>query len=543
MFLSFRNLLAGLVAASLTQPAFADPVLHPTEPQRLEAITNNTNSNLVGDHADPNLVWVMPPLSASAKTGKLHTIGANVGFCADMIQMQGSSRRVQQRIEELVLKMADRADLRQRLQDQASDAMADAEKFAREKNMLALSEIDDRVDMIELRLSKLYEELESCEDCQPIKNEIKDLQAEKRQKTAARLELASQHAQDLKVYNQKRSRAIALQTKADNATKAYEDTETAMIDAKNRILAAYAQLAKLYGAQAPIRYESGWEANVAKLRADNPSWRFEMIHTRDAVISANMLTSSYLEYLTPIITFDVDGSAPQDGVLKRASYPPVLSSNIALNLVGACPALNPKAFGLEADQVGDMKYGLTISYQFPSLYQTKVKFTYNMYKLYTKVVSSGSKGGFFRSKSWSKVEERDYFRDSFTAHWTESDPTNQIPEEKKLEIESNVRIELLRRMAAFANPAALNTYLMLNPPAVPARGGVVIADGLDKACSSVNPYCAGASILLRGLDAIFGSSSSSSSYLNEQNRELTEEWTRDSVRMTPWVTVYSSGQE
>lgn len=540
MNLTFSSVLSGVLALGLTQTAKADPVLHPSEPQRLEAIINNTNSNLVGDHADPNMAWVMPPLSASAKTGKLHTIGTNVGFCAEMSDMQGSSRRIQKRIEDLVIKMADQADRRQRLQDEASNAMADAEKFAREKNMTALSDIDDRIDMIEARLSKLYEELEKCEDCAPIKTEIRDLQTEKREKASARQELAVQHANDLRTYNQKRSRAVALQQKANDATKAYEDTETMMIDAKNKVLTAYSRLGSMYGAQAPIKYASGWEENTARLRADNPGWRFEMISTSEAVVSANMITSSYLEYLTPVIAFDIGGASPKDGVLQLNSYPPVLSSNVVLNLVGTCPMLHPKTFGVEPDQNGDMQYGLTISYKFPSLYLTKVKFTYNMYRLYTKVVSSGSKGGFFRSRSWSKVEEREFFKDGFTAHWSESDPHNQISEERKLEIESNVRVELLRRMAAFVNPAGLNQYLMQNPPGIPPRGGVVIADSLDKTCSTVNVYCAGASLLLRGLDAIFGSSSSSASYLNEQNRELVEEWSRETTRMTPWVTVYSA---
>lgn len=543
MKLGIRSLIFTLLGAALASPGMATPVLHPTNRQQLENITNITNSNLVGDSEDSRLVWVLPPMSGTAQSGQLHTIGANVGFCQEMASMQQSSLRIQKRIEDLTMKIMDLAEERQRRQDMASQAVAESEAFIRERNLTALADLDDRINLIEMRLSSLYEELESCTSCQPIRAEIRDLQQEKRNKTGERQRVAAEHSRDLRTYNQKRARAVALQAQADNATKAYEDTETLAHEAKQRIIDGYTHLGRLYGAQAPFNYNSGWEANVAQLRRDNPGWRFEMIDTANAVISAAMATSTFLDYLSPFIAFEVSGASTQGGTIEHRSYPATLSANATLNLIGACPLLYPSSFPGVAETSGPMKYGLTIAYNFPSLYRNNVKFTYNMYKLYTKVSSSGSKGGFFRSSSWSRVEEREYFRDSFTAHWTETDPQNSLSEEEKLQIESNVRIELLRRLAAFADPAAFNNYVLLNPPAIPTRGGLVIAEDLGKACGAKSPYCAGAAIFLRGLDAIFGSSSTAANYLHSQDKELTETWTRDVVRMTPWITVYSAEME
>lgn len=184
-----------------------------------------------------------------------------------------------------------------------------------------------------------------------------------------------------------------------------------------------------------------------------------------------------------------------------------------------------------------MAYGLTITYNFPAAMKVKGTAVYNMYKMYQKVVSSGSSGGFFSSRSWSNVEEHNFFKDSFNVDWSSQDPQNEISEEQRLATEHDMRAHIMDRIANLALPMTPNRdgIIAANPP--PADGARVIAGSLMQACPG-NIYCVGGSLILSSLDAIFGSSSSTASYLMTQNFDATESWSTSKVIMKPWVTTY-----
>src|SRR5690606_40028981 len=72
-----------------------------------------------------------------------------------------------------------------------------------------------------------------------------------------------------------------------------------------------------------------------------------------------------------------------EGKLSYPSYPANLSGNIRLSLLGTCPIIYPELFKLNLPPDTDqMKYGMVISYEFPSSFEVDVTAEYNMYKMY-----------------------------------------------------------------------------------------------------------------------------------------------------------------
>ena len=113
-----------------------------------------------------------------------------------------------------------------------------------------------------------------------------------------------------------------------------------------------------------------------------------------------------------------------------------------------------------------------------------------MYKMFEKIVSSGSSGGFFSSRSWTSVEERNFFRDSFSINWTEQDPENTVTEEQRLNVEHDMRAHILERLASLALPTAPNRDAIIQAGQPPPHGAVVVAGSLMTACPT-NIYCIG----------------------------------------------------
>jgi hypothetical protein len=232
---------------------------------------------------------------------------------------------------------------------------------------------------------------------------------------------------------------------------------------------------------------------------------------------------------------------PKDRYMDLGSgFPQSISANLVLSLVGACPMLHPEYFDIQPGYgANKMAYGLTITYDFPAAMVVRATAHYNMYKMYEKIVSSGSSGGFFSSRSWTNVEEHTFFKDSFSIDWKTQDPANSVSEERRLEIEHEMRAHIIERIASLALPSAPNRDAILAAGAPPVHGAVVVSNSLMQACPG-NVYCVAGSLILTSLDAIFGSSSATASYIQTQNFDATETWSQSQTILKPWVTSYVS---
>ena len=160
---------------------------------------------------------------------------------------------------------------------------------------------------------------------------------------------------------------------------------------------------------------------------------------------------------------------------------------------------------------------------------------YNMYKMYQKIMRSGKSGGLFRSKSWSSVEERNFFKDSFTVSWDDSE--NTLSQADKDAREQEMRRSVLSRLATIALPTVPNRAEILNAGDPPTRGAIVVSDELMKTCPS-NVYCVAGAAVMRVLDAIFGNSTSTANYTNIQDITVTEKYNNKQKITKSWITSY-----
>ena len=524
---------ACLLAVSIS--AKAEPTLYPKDINILKSVKNLIDSNILADEQDPSTIWVLPPNTAQATVSGLHTKTANMGFCSEMRDLQSSSRQLVADINAIQKKRTAKLDEMVKIQEKASALSQEADKFAVDKNLLALSEADTRITEFESRLTDLYRAAETCKTaCDEINAEIVSVINSKKTLMKDRNDLARLNTAEIREYTKKRKAADAALKVSSDVAAVYSNMTAEIRNLRTQIHMQYQGLAQMGGARANILYKSHWDENISKLRADNGQLNFAKVATKNAKLMTELAGVDGVDPSGAIMAITAAGQL-EKGVANYSAYPESLSSNVVLSLLGACPMEHPEYFDLKENDVKQMKYGVVITYEYDSVYTMKAKAVYNMYKMYQKIVRSGSKGGLFRSKSWSTVEEKNFFRDSFTVHW--SDKENTLTNEQKDEREAEMRQNVMQRLATLALPAVANRAEVLAAAQPPTRGAIVASDELVKN-SGGNPYVLAGAAVLRVLDAVFGSSTSEASYTQITDTEITDNYERDGKITKSWITTY-----
>jgi hypothetical protein len=530
--------LATLLAAGT---ASATPTLYPTDINLLSYLANQTDSGLVADDSDIHKVYVLPPNVGTTTVLGLHTISANVGFCGEISDLQNYSRSTVQQIKELTDKKIQYQSEADKLFDKIQKARVEAAQIAADRNLQAIVDLDSSIDSMSSRLSELYKTAENCDTtCREINTEIRNVEIEKNNTQRNRRKLAQQNAEDVRAYDRKKAVVDALVQSNREVFQTLNQMKQDLVSIHAEYLSMYSTFGKMEGGRAAFKYESNWEANISTLRRNNPNFQFEKITTQNAKIFSNITSVKDIPGDLAVIAYELPGVQKDKYLQLDSGFPGSINSNLVLSLLGACPMLHPESFEIDANNgPQNMTYGMTITYDFPATMKLQASAKYNMYKMYQKIVSSGSSGGFFSSRSWTNVEEHSFFKDSFKVSWEEQDPENTISEEKRLEIEHEMRKAIMERIANLALPSAPDRNAIIAASAPPTHGAIVIANSLMSSCPG-NGYCVAGSLILSCFDSIFGSGSATASYLQTQDFEATETWSSSKVIMKPWVTSYTS---
>ncbi len=506
-------------------------------------IKNTSNANIIFDNENETRVWVMPPNTGASEVSGLHPMTANTGFCQEMSDLQKMSKgiveRVYQASEDQFLAQKNIDDLMLKL----DQARIEAESLRVSPIVKQLQAANDRIDDIEVRLDTLSSKLEDCtQGCEEIKAERVQLRREKADLTQSRRKLTADNTSELRAYEKKLGVVSAMETNILNKEEAWKKIEVRLLNLRTTFQNMYGSLGKLQGGFANFQYNTNWEEQMNKLRTDNPTFEFMQIPTKNVSITTNIIGANSFPSAGAIMRYAVAGGPSTEGVIKLSSFPGAFSTNIELSLLGACPILNPVAFGFPANKSGDlnsykMKYGLTAAYEYATAYDLSATVSYNIHRVYEKILSSGTKGGFFRSKSWSKIEDKFTYNDEFKIVWNEEESEHTLSEDEKRARETDMRNSIFARLVSVGLPAAANAgALVLTAP--PKNGAVVISESLMQTCPQ-NIYCVGASIGMNVLDAIFGNSSSIAEFKNTQDVDLIEVWSSKKMLYRPYVTSYN----
>lgn len=249
------------------------------------------------------------------------------------------------------------------------------------------------------------------------------------------------------------------------------------------------------------------------------------------------LTASYLTFnreiskvgsIPAVHDYDIPGIAAANSGLGDASTANPDSSSILvgdaysgqliLSLTGACPFYNANTGQLAGSLSGDSLtayLNANLNYSFGLQVHRKYTVSYNLGLLVSKIKTRSSSGGFFSTSS--HVSEIN--NSSATDWFTLKNESNDSRFSYELLV-SEVKADLMNR--AIRDITMMEGFSAEEAPQVAARtknGAQASAEALQK-CP--NQYCQAAAIGLQALDAIFGSSSSVSTYINNRSAVATD---------------------
>lgn len=524
----------GILCLLIVSKSHAVPTLYPEKINL--GIRNTTNSSYLADSDDPKKFYVLPPSKALVKAKNLHTVTANVGFCKEIANLQKYNLET----VELLNSLKNEGTALRNQMDQEGlkllQANEELSQFVLANDAQELAALDSKILQTERRLDQLYVRYKNCSnDCQVLLTDIESSQQLRTELSIKRFELSSANLFVTNEYEKKKIKVVALEKNIGGLKEDLQKIQSNLKDLYYEFSKMYDAHAMREGARVTLIYDSQWSENVIKLNQDNHGYLFEKIQTKNAQIKLSSFSASSLPNSGGIVGFSVGGAKASD-VLSLESYPDAFSAQATLSLLSACPLLYPEWFGLSKDySIDDLNYGLVVSYEYPSQMKLNLTARYNMYKTYQLIKSQGTQGGFFSSHSWSNQDEEEFFKDSFSVEWNIQDDQQKISFEKKKAIESDLRKQMLSRLAGYlvmADPQLKNGLDIPNSE----TGAMVLSDSLNKFCPHV--YCKGASVVLSVMQAIFGSSSSEQQLKQKINVEMVDRYSELNIVMQPMLTTY-----
>lgn len=537
-YISLGKSILILCALFHTGAAEAVPTLYPTSWD--SKIKNNTNSSLLSDSEHYGRYYVLPPNTAEAKVRSLSQATTNIGFCKELAAIQKYNLDALEIIKRLQDRKIQLDVEHKNMEAMLKSAQIEMAQFVTANNLIELDAIDREIQNLDRKLNELYTHSKTCtKTCDLIIEDIRRSQQSRYYLSNRRFDLSSTHMLQATEYEKRKQKITHLEADRDRSADSLRRLQVEIREMYTDYLSLYDAHAKREGAKISLDYSSVWTANVNRLNFDNPNRQFEKIPTKNVLIKADANSKSNLLAGASILAFEISGQAAS-AVLSMGSFPESFTGNATINLLSACPLFFPQLFGFAANdpavQPQNAKFGLIVSYEYPSLFKYNAEANYNLSRMYEVIKTQGKKGGLFSSKSWSDTQEREVFKDSFVVNWSAQD-ANLISDTQKIGIEADLRRQVMARLTNYVLMSKNNVPKVDSPPELPSTGAMILSHSLSKNCGFILA-CKTASIGLDFLGAIFGSSEISESLKQELNVNMKDSYTSGQVIMQPRVTSY-----
>lgn len=392
-----RSLIGLLAAVVLAVPdtAAADRDLPSLYAQHaLSGVHNGTSSVLVGDRRQSRGAYVLPPTTGQSILADF-VPGGNLEHCQTMADLQASSRQLVARMALLVLETEPTNVALERLRQTKLELR---EAVARHKVYRVL---DQEVRRMGFDIEDLEDDIAALEDsCVPgcsddVRADIAELELELATLRADAAALAADAAEQRALHDEATRQLAAVEAEEETLSTSLGRRMSELVEARQQLLDAYAVYARLEGGRAVLQYRSGWDDNLAALRADNPSYWFEPMPTSDARVVAGLAggigEDSYLASSPSITSYTVNGIEVTDGSapVALAEYPREVELAATLTLVAACVQHAPELYDIEKSQAGLPLFGMTVTYSYPTVFLADVTVEYNPWRLYLRLREAG----------------------------------------------------------------------------------------------------------------------------------------------------------
>ncbi|MBL6991599.1 MAG: hypothetical protein ISR65_17575 [Bacteriovoracaceae bacterium] len=515
-------------------------------------IVNDTTSTVLRDNEDCSTAWVLPPTyGLTSLTG--YTPNGNLGFCQEIKDIQGVLRSLVARMAKIYKEIEGLKEEYTEKEKKYLEAKSAVHLVERSLEYQEISDLDDKIVELQEDIDELMDQRLSCvENCGYIRDEMSEKKEERRNLKKRLLNLKREYFETVREHRKAQARLDSAQFALNNIETSIQlrsDKTTKLKTTLQQWLAFYS---KLEGGTAHLDYDTGWTQNTINLNEKyDGRYQFKQVATRNARINANFVGAgdkdTYLSSMPAILDYVIDGIKftpwGDNEHVEHTALPSRLAGSVRLSLMGGCP-MYYKNFLESENLVRDetlnkkMDFALSSTYEYPAAFKFKVTAKYNLYKFYEKIATSSSRGGFFSRKHYKSIVENKIDKDAFTIDWQLEDES--YSKEEKEEIRKSLKSDLIARVLGtmatpiYSTAPSVYTYT----PMQTRSGAIVVAQGINQTCGYFSIYCRGAYWVLRGLDAIWGSSRAESRYRSTHDRTAEETWSTSEAKWRAAATGF-----
>lgn len=497
--------------------ASSSPSIYINASNKLRDIKNSSGAKIIGDHLNKNAVYVLPPSMGMIEL-KNFRASTNLAFCNELSDLVSYSKARTTELGKLATK-------RERILDQKIDAEAGKKE-------------------VEEELKKLRAE-------NPILVEYENLQKNSATSAEILAKIEKDNTDVIKKYNDLKSSGKEIQMTFEELDKRFNTLEGRIADIKKVFDGLYEKFAKREGGFANFEYDTGWDSQIKQLQSENPSYQFERIFTRDVKIYAKFIGAgergSYEASLPAILDYVVNGEtyAPNsEKPQSLASMPGNMSAHVRLSLAGACALVNPDLFQIKKAESGMPVFGLSATYQFPSVFSANVKVTYNRHSVYNRIKKEGKGTAIFTTRKMRKVVEDNDAWGDMKVEWQDNSD-GDFTEADKQKILADLRKEIMAEVleiTGIPNPERDRSSNFDNGDDV-SNSTTGPLGSLGDLCATTSIYCVLGGFILKGLNAIFGGDKVEEEFYSKVKAVVTRQLSTNTASLRTGITVFTSEKE
>lgn len=291
------------------------------------------------------------------------------------------------------------------------------------------------------------------------------------------------------------------------------------LDQRQMILDQYSDLSETLGASVELSFSSEIEKNVQTFKDLNPNSNLEFVSVtiKDAKIYFNNK-----DQVDPSAKISFNKTIPLD--LNTNVGVGSFSGRLDLSLFGACPLVDPFTRSLPEKIKSRQLRGVitpNLVYKFQTNATFKYSATYNLSTLAKKIREVSTKGGLFKTSSTSSL-----IQTSESDGWfkLEMDCDDQrVCEVAKEETALQIKNRLIERVLSNISLSTMGTVINPSEAPTPGENGATVASKELKKCA--HQYCQVAAVVLDVGSSIFGGTSKTDSFINQNNHSEKEEVT------------------
>jgi hypothetical protein len=535
----FSIIAALAVGVGIAAPAAAVPTIYPREGNQLRSLNlSGTTSPVLGDTEDNNHFYVLPPLSGNVALSGIFA-STNTGFCPTMAAIQRGTTALENALGGAEARWAQydaqvkSIELQLSAKERERALLLESPPLAQMLSLEAdIADVEDQIANLRIerldpttdpdRLDEISAELAQLTiDRRDLKAELAALKRTYRTESLQRARLDAEVA----ALEAQRGRALTSVLAADREIQSIQDA----------MVARYRVYSQLEGGLANVNFSSGWQADIVRLRQQNPGLFFNPIETESARFHTTFLPTGAVSPLGMVLGYTVAGRNydPANPEHAMPSFPDSVGANAQLALAGACPLMFPADW---PGSNGVPLFGLSVSYEYPSAFRTTVEATYNLYRVYEYMKQVQSRGGFFRTRT--KVSEWETITGDPVMDVKVIDERGTLTTAEIAELEEAAYQRLLDQVLSVMGVPSAPAQPAPNLIPAPEGGAAVIAGGLNTVCG-ISLWCRGGALVLRGLSAIFGGSTAEQYYKRTYDINVKQTFTRQSRWNRQGLTTYT----